>query len=122
MLSHRVPPRDLRTDRGLIGRMDRRDPRRASRVVQRRVRGNVRAVADRRHRIHRRRVPVAVDDEARIDLAHEHRVQRRRQQLAEPGDADVPGDMPHAVGRRQPHVAQRHGQSIAGMIADQEER
>src|SRR6266851_2324318 len=95
----------------------------AARVAFRRrdglVAGDRGQLADRRDRTGPVRLPVAIDDKARIGLQYRGRIERLRQTLGNPGDADVPGDVARELALRQAKGAQPAWDRPPGMVGGQ---
>ncbi len=66
------------------------------------------------------RGPVAVDDEARINLVNQAGVEARRQAPGERQGADVPGDVQIERGLGKTESAERRGDGASCVIADED--
>lgn len=65
--------------------------------------------------------PVAVDDEARIDLLDQIRAKQTMQRDPDPVNADIPGDMPVPVICRHAEISESPRHGATGMVAHQNE-
>ena len=115
-----LAPVELGLDALVIGLEDLARPGGALGRAQIAIAGNLRELAEGHDRALDRGIAVAVDHEARIDLADGEGVQRIAQEAGDGGGPDIPGDMALELGGRQAEIAQLSWQVPAAVIAGEE--
>gem|GEM_PF-7112267 len=115
------PCLDHRLDGGVVGVVDVPDPAGAEFLRQVPVAGNGRVLAEHRHRIRRRRRPVAVDEETGGIGIDERRRKLPCKAAGHRQCPRIPGDMPLHVGRGNPGIAEAGRHPVRGMIAEDHE-
>ena len=106
--------------RPVIGLQDLARPGGALGRVQIAIAGNLGELAEGHDGAFHRGIAIAVDDEARIDLADGEGIQRIGQETGDGGGPDIPGDMALEFSRRQAEIAELSRQAPAAVIAGEE--
>ena len=122
---HRRPagglaPVELGLDAPVIGLQDLPHPGGAFGRAQIAIGGNLGELAEGDDGAVHRGIAIAVDDQARIDLADGVGVQRIGQKTCDGSGPDIPGDMALEFRRRQAEVAELSRQAPAAVIAGEE--